>query len=176
MSFGRRATQTVFGEGKAQAEVMLVGEQPGNDEDLAGHPLSGQLGDIERCPRAGPASNATVLRDECRQNTSNGSREASGGFTRSRKRVKSARAVRGSMQRSRRAPRHHRVSGATAAKELLGNSFKVSVRSRPVLDSPLAPLVTATVHRLDSTEPDSDARREAMKAFVRDLKKVAARL
>ena len=42
----RRATQTVFGEGAAAAEVMLVGEQPGNDEDLAGHPFMGPAGRI----------------------------------------------------------------------------------------------------------------------------------
>src|SRR6187401_1032827 len=42
----RRATQTVFGEGAPDAEVMLVGEQPGNDEDLAGHPFVGPAGRI----------------------------------------------------------------------------------------------------------------------------------
>jgi len=42
----RRATQTVFGEGAPAAEVMLVGEQPGNDEDLAGHPFVGPAGRI----------------------------------------------------------------------------------------------------------------------------------
>ena len=42
----RRATQTVFGEGAAAADVMLVGEQPGNDEDLAGHPFVGPAGRI----------------------------------------------------------------------------------------------------------------------------------
>src|SRR4029077_15898551 len=41
-----RATQTVFGEGKARAPLMLVGEQPGNDEDLAGHPFVGPAGRI----------------------------------------------------------------------------------------------------------------------------------
>lgn len=41
-----RATQTVFGEGSAHAEVMLVGEQPGNQEDLAGHPFAGPAGKL----------------------------------------------------------------------------------------------------------------------------------
>src|ERR1700691_1573845 len=41
-----RATQTVFGEGNASAEVMLVGEQPGNQEDLAGHPFVGPAGKL----------------------------------------------------------------------------------------------------------------------------------
>jgi len=41
-----RATQTVFGEGSAEAEVMLIGEQPGNQEDLADHPFVGPAGKL----------------------------------------------------------------------------------------------------------------------------------
>src|SRR5436309_7185967 len=42
----KRGTQTVFGEGARNAQVMLVGEQPGNDEDLAGHPFVGPAGKL----------------------------------------------------------------------------------------------------------------------------------
>src|SRR6266566_5003599 len=42
----KRGTQTVFGEGAARARLMLVGEQPGNDEDLAGHPFVGPAGKL----------------------------------------------------------------------------------------------------------------------------------
>ena len=42
----RRATQTVFGEGVATADVMLIGEQPGNDDDLEGHPFVGPAGQV----------------------------------------------------------------------------------------------------------------------------------
>ena len=42
----QRGTQTVFGEGKSKAQIMLVGEQPGNDEDLAGHPFVGPAGKL----------------------------------------------------------------------------------------------------------------------------------
>jgi uracil-DNA glycosylase len=67
--------------------------------------------------------------------------------------------------------------GATAAKALLGASFKVSVERGRFVESPLAPLVTATVHPSSILrEPDSNARREAMRAFVKDLKKVRAKL
>ena len=54
----QRGTQTVFGEGNAHARMMLVGEQPGNDEDLAGHPFIGPAGKfwIARSPR--PVSSA----------------------------------------------------------------------------------------------------------------------
>jgi DNA polymerase len=67
--------------------------------------------------------------------------------------------------------------GATAAKALLGASFKVSVERGRFVPSSLAPLVTATVHpSAILREPDSNARREAMRAFVSDLKKVKAKL
>jgi uracil-DNA glycosylase len=42
----RNATQTVFGEGAARAPIMLVGEQPGDQEDLAGHPFVGPAGKV----------------------------------------------------------------------------------------------------------------------------------
>ena len=42
----RNATQTVFGEGAARARIMLVGEQPGDQEDLAGHPFVGPAGKV----------------------------------------------------------------------------------------------------------------------------------
>src|SRR5262249_60754127 len=42
----KRATQTVFGEGPSEAEVMMVGEQPGDAEDLAGHPFVGPAGQL----------------------------------------------------------------------------------------------------------------------------------
>src|SRR4051812_39011410 len=42
----KHATQTVFGEGPAHAQLMLVGEQPGNDEDLKGHPFVGPAGQL----------------------------------------------------------------------------------------------------------------------------------
>src|SRR5437867_5404910 len=42
----KRGTQTVFGEGTARADVLMVGEQPGNDEDLAGHPFVGPAGKL----------------------------------------------------------------------------------------------------------------------------------
>jgi DNA polymerase len=67
--------------------------------------------------------------------------------------------------------------GATAAKALLGASFKVSVDRGRFVPSSLAPLVTATVHPSSILrEPDARARRKAMQAFVNDLKKVRERL
>ena len=67
--------------------------------------------------------------------------------------------------------------GATAAKALLGSSFKVSIDRGRFVTVVAAPLVTATVHPSSILrEPDPDARRQMMHAFVRDLKKVKAKL
>ena len=46
------ATQAVFGEGRKTARVVLVGEQPGNEEDLQGHPFVGPAGGILDCALA----------------------------------------------------------------------------------------------------------------------------
>jgi uracil-DNA glycosylase family protein len=63
--------------------------------------------------------------------------------------------------------------GATAAQALLGRSFKVSKQRGELVGSPLAPIVTATVHSSSILrEPDPRARHEAMKSFVRDLTRV----
>jgi DNA polymerase len=67
--------------------------------------------------------------------------------------------------------------GATAAQALLGKSFKVSTQRGDFVESSLAPLVTATVHPSSILRaPDDQARRNEMKRFVADLKKVAAAL
>ena len=65
--------------------------------------------------------------------------------------------------------------GATAAQALLGKSFKVSQQRGEFVESPLAPIVTATVHPSSILRaPDDEARREEMGRFVADLKKMAA--
>ena len=63
--------------------------------------------------------------------------------------------------------------GATAAQAMLGRSFKVTERRGELIDSPLAPVVTATVHPSSILRaPDDLARRDAMGAFVEDLRAV----
>jgi DNA polymerase len=174
----RRATQTVFGEGTAEAEVMLVGEQPGNDEDLAGHPFVGPAGRIlsEALEQAGIQRDRTYVTNvvkhfkwEPRGKRRIHAKPKAGEIGACRPWLDAEIAV--------VHPRIIVCLGATAAKALIGNSFKVSVDRGRFVDSPLAPLVTATVHPSSILrEPDSDARRDAMKAFVRDLKKVRAKL
>jgi uracil-DNA glycosylase len=174
----RRATQTVFGEGAATAEVMLVGEQPGNDEDLTGHPFVGPAGRIlsEALEQAGIDRARTYVTNVVKHFK---------WAPRGKRRIH-AKPKAGEISACRPwldaeigvlRPRIIVCLGATAAKALLGNSFRVSVDRGRFVPSKLAPLVTATVHpSAILREPDSRARREAMQAFVRDLKNVRARL
>jgi DNA polymerase len=174
----RDATQTVFGEGAATAEVMFVGEQPGNDEDLAGHPFVGPAGRIlnDALEQAGIDRARTYVTNvvkhfkwEPRGKRRIHAKPKAGEIGACRPWLDAEIAV--------VHPRIIVCLGATAAKALLGSSFKVSVDRGRFVESALAPLVTATVHPSSILrEPDSDARREAMRAFVKDLKKVAARL
>lgn len=157
---------------------MLVGEQPGNDEDLAGHPFVGPAGRVlnDALEQAGLDRTRTYVTNAVKH------------FKwepRGKRRIH-AKPKAGEIGACRPwldaeiAVVHPRIIvclGATAAKALLGASFKVSVDRGRFVESPLAPLVTATVHPSSILRaPDSNARRDAMRAFVRDLKKVKARL
>ena len=174
----RRATQTVFGEGSAGAEVMLVGEQPGNDEDLSGHPFVGPAGRIldDALRQAGIAREQTYVTNvvkhfkwEPRGKRRIHAKPNAGEIGACRPWIDAEIAV--------VRPRVIVCLGATAAKVLLGKSFKVSIDRGRFVESQLGPFVTATVHPSSILrEPDSDARREAMRALVKDLKKVKARL
>jgi uracil-DNA glycosylase len=157
---------------------MFIGEQPGNDEDLAGHPFVGPAGRIlnDALEQAGIERGRTYVTNVVKHFKW----EARG------KRRIHAKPKAGEIGACRPwldaeiAVVHPRIIvclGATAAKALLGNAFKVSVDRGRFVESPLAPLVTATVHPSSILrEPDSSARRDAMKAFVKDLKKVKAKL
>ena len=174
----RNATQTVFGEGRGAADVMLVGEQPGNEEDLSGHPFVGPAGRVldDALDQAGIDRNRTYVTNvvkhfkwEPRGKRRIHAKPRAGEIGACRPWLDAEIAV-----------VHPRVIvclGATAAKALLGGTFKVSVDRGRFVPSALAPLVTATVHPSSILrEPDSNARREAMRAFVNDLRKVKARL
>ena len=174
----RRATQTVFGEGAAAAEVMLIGEQPGNDEDLAGHPFVGPAGRVlnDALEQAGIDRTRTYVTNVVKH------------FKwepRGKRRIH-AKPKAGEINACRPwldgeigvvRPKIIVCLGATAAKALLGNAFRVSVDRGRFVASELAPFVTATVHPSSILrEPDSSARREAMRAFVNDLKKVKSKM
>jgi uracil-DNA glycosylase len=174
----RRATQTVFGEGSAKAEVMLVGEQPGNEEDLAGKPFVGPAGRLlsRALEEAGIDRGRTYVTNVVKH-----FKWEPRGKRRIHAKPNAAEigACRPWLESEIAVVHPHAIVclGATAAKALLGASFKVSVQRGSFVESSLAPLVTATVHPSSILrEPDSKTRHAAMRAFVRDLKKVKAKL
>jgi DNA polymerase len=174
----RHATQTVFGEGRADARVMFVGEQPGNEEDLAGHPFVGPAGRLlsDALAQAGIDRRLAYVTNVVKH-----FKWEPRGKRRIHKKPRAGEiaACRPWLDAEIAAVRPRAIVclGATAARALLGPSVKVSLDRGRFVASPLAALVTATVHPSSILrEPDAAARRAAMRAFVRDLKKVKDRL
>jgi uracil-DNA glycosylase family protein len=173
-----RATQAVFGEGSSTAEVMLVGEQPGNQEDLAGHPFVGPAGRLldEALIEAGIdrgkvyVTNAvkhfnSIPRGKLRIHKKPNARE-----------IAACRPWLDAEIRTIR-PKAIVCLGATAAQALLGRDFRVSFRRGELIESPLAPVVAATVHPSSILRaPDEQARHSEMARFVDDLRNIAEHL
>ena len=171
-------TQTVFGEGARRAAVMLVGEQPGNDEDLSGHPFVGPAGKL--LDRA--LADAGISRaDAYVTNVVKHFKWEPRGKRRIHKKP-SAREVAAcrpwlDTEIALVKPRAIVCLGATAAQALLGRAFKVTAHRGEFIASALAPLVLATVHPSSILRaPDDDARRREMKLFTDDLRAVARAL
>jgi DNA polymerase len=174
----RRGTQTVFGEGPRTAEAMFVGEQPGNDEDLAGRPFVGPAGKLfdRALEAAGIARDRTYVTNvvkhfkwEPRGKRRIHARPNALEITACYPWLEAEIAV--------VKPQVLVCLGATAAQALLGRSFRVSKQRGQLLDSPLAPRVTATVHPSSILRaPDDEARRREMELFVEDLRRVARAL
>jgi DNA polymerase len=170
-----RATQTVFGAGAPDADVMLVGEQPGDAEDRAGVPFVGPAGRVldEALARAGIDRERTYVTNVVKH------------FKwepRGKRRIHS-KPNQGEIAACRRwldaelAVVHPRVLvclGATAAQALLGRTFRVTRDRGKLVPSPLAPHVIATVHPSSILRaPDEETRHREMDAFVADLERVA---
>ena len=169
-----RATQTVFGEGPPDAELMLVGEQPGDREDTAGRPFVGPAGAVLRRGRGEAGL------DPSRAYVTNAVKHFKwkpAGRRRIHQRPDSAQiaACRPWLEAELRIvqPRALVCLGATAAQALLGRGVRVTRdRGRP-LQSDLAPVVMATVHPSSILRaPDAAARDAAMEGFVSDLRQV----
>lgn len=175
-----KGTQTVFGEGAAHAAVMLVGEQPGDKEDLAGHPFVGPAGRVldEALEAAGiPKSEVYVTNVVKHFNWAPDER----GKRRIHKkpRYSQIQACRpwldAEIAVSR--PRVIVCLGATAAQALLGRTFSVTRKRGEFLPSNLAPYVMATVHPSSILRaPDEQSRRQQKQAFIQDLTRVAGEL
>ena len=173
-----RGTQTVFGEGPRRAAVMLVGEQPGDAEDLAGHPFVGPAGQLlDRALEEARIERGTVYITNVVKHFKWEPR----GKRRIHAKPNAAEigACRPWLETEIRLVRPQVLVclGATAAQALLGRGFKVTQQRGNFVESSLAPLVTATVHPSSILRaPDADARRAETQAFVADLKKVARKL
>src|SRR5215217_9065765 len=174
----RGATQTVFGEGLKRSRVMLVGEQPGDKEDLAGKPFVGPAGrELDRALEA-----AGITRDEAYVTNV----------------VKHFKFDERGRRRIHQTPKRFEIDacipwleaeldvvkpealvllGSVAAKALLGSSFKVTEHRGELLDSELAPVVSATIHPSAILRQRDDAERAAEReAFAEDLRVVARAL
>jgi DNA polymerase len=167
-------TQTVFGEGSPKAALMLVGEQPGDSEDLAGHPFVGPAGKLlDRALQEAGIDRAQVYVTNVVKHFKWEPR----GKRRIHKKPNAGeiRACRPWLDAEIALvkPRVLVCLGATAAQALLGRAFKVSTQRGTFVESPLAPLVTATVHPSSILRaPDDETRRAEMKRFIDDLRKV----
>src|SRR5207245_1302404 len=168
----KRATQTVFGEGPRGAPIMLVGEQPGDYEDVAGKPFVGPAGKImDRALEESGIDRTKVYvtnavkhfkwepRGKRRIHQKPNSREIA--------------ACRPWLEAELRLvkPKLLVCLGATAAQAIFGPSFRVTRERGKVLPSKLAPRVLATVHPSSLLrQPDEASREREYKHFVTDLR------
>jgi uracil-DNA glycosylase family protein len=166
------ATQTVFGAGDPHARVMLVGEQPGDEEDKKGLPFIGPAGKL--LDRALEAAGVDREHLYVTNAVKHFKWEARG--KRRLHKTPAQREVDACHQWLEREiatvkPRVIVALGATAAKAVIGKHFKVSLDRGRFVDSPLAPYVFATFHPSALLRLREDEEREAaFKQLVQDLK------
>jgi DNA polymerase len=170
------ATQTVFGEGAASARMMLVGEQPGDKEDLEGKPFVGPAGRIldEGLQAAGIDRSRVYVTNAVKhfRFTQRGKRRLH-----EKPNAQQIRACKPWLESeiSVVKPDIIVLLGATAAQAVMGPAFRVSKQRGEVMPSPLGIPVVATVHPSSILRATDDASREAaMASFVADLKVAAA--
>jgi uracil-DNA glycosylase len=169
-----RATQTVFGEGKATARVVVVGEQPGDAEDVQGRPFVGPAGRVlDKALAQAGLDRASVYLTNAVKHFSFEER----GKRRIHKKPRQSevRACRPWLEGELEAvkPRVLVCLGATAAQALLGRQFRVSRQRGELVESPLAEHVTATVHPSSILRGDPEDREAALDDLVKDLEVVA---
>jgi uracil-DNA glycosylase family protein len=171
----KTGTQTVFGEGLAKAEIVFVGEQPGDREDREGRPFVGPAGRVldEALAEAGIDRRLAYVTNAVKHFKWEG---------RGKRRIHQKpnadelAACRPWLdaELSVLDPQVLVALGATAAQALLGRSFRVTKQRGVPVESDLAPNVLATVHPSSILRaPDEAARSEAYAAFVADLRTVA---
>ncbi len=174
----RRGTQTVFGDGSPQARIMLVGEQPGNDEDLAGKPFVGPAGKLLDAV----LNQVGIDRHQIyATNVVKHFKWEPRGKRRihSKPNAKEISACRPWLDAEISLIRPSIIVclGATAAQALLGKEFRVTRRRGQFVSSALAPLVMATVHPSAILRaPDDQTRHREKQRFIEDMEQVARAL
>jgi uracil-DNA glycosylase len=171
-------TQTVFGEGASGAQLMFVGEQPGDQEDITGHPFVGPAGKVlDRALDEAGIDRAAVyvtnvvkhFKWEPRGKRRIHKKPNAGEIAACRPWLDTEIAL--------VKPRAIVCLGATAAQALLGRAFKVTKHRGEFIESAIAPIVMATVHPSSLLRaPDDETRRRETARFIDDLRAVAARL
>ena len=172
----RHATQAVFGEGSTRARLVLVGEQPGDQEDLQGRPFVGPAGAIldKALVEAGIPRKDVFVTNAVKHFK----------FERAPKRRIHQTPTSGEVQACKPwlfqeletvKPDVLVCLGATASKAVIGPSFRLLRQRGEFVESPLAARVIATYHPSAALRADTDENREKIYGLiVRDLKKAAA--
>lgn len=173
-----RGTQTVFGEGPAKARIVMVGEQPGDQEDLAGRPFVGPAGALldKSLVEAGLERTQVYLTNAVKHFK----------WEQRGKRRLHARPSSSEIEACKPwlvaeleaiQPELLVVLGSVAAQSLLGRKFKVTQQRGTFVESEWAERTLATFHPSALLRaPDPEARAEMRRMFVSDLKKVAKAL
>ncbi len=172
----RDATQTVFGAGPRKAELMLVGEQPGDREDIEGEPFVGPAGNVlaKALERAGIEAGDVYLTNAVKHFKwrARGKRRLH-----QTPRAGEVEACKPWLEAELKAvqPRGLLALGATAGKALFGPSVRVTRDRGRLIDSPLAPVAALTLHPSAILRlRDHDEREDALAGLVNDLRLLAA--
>jgi len=169
----KNATQTVFGEGRGTAEIVLLGEQPGDKEDIAGKPFVGPAGRVlgEALEAAGIDRDTVYVTNAVKHFKWRPSGKRRLHERPNRSEIAACRpwldAEIGILR-----PKVVVCLGATAAQAFIAPSFKVTKQRGKLIPSPLASHVMATVHPSSILRARNDTAREReMKLFVADLRR-----
>jgi DNA polymerase len=170
------ATQTVFGAGPRKAELMLVGEQPGDREDIEGEPFVGPAGGIlaKALKSAGIDAETIYLTNAVKHFKwrARGKRRLH-----QTPRAGEVKACKPWLEAELKAvqPTGLLALGATAGKALFGPSVRVTRDRGQLIDSPLAPVAAVTLHPSAILRlRDHDEREDALASLVDDLRLLAS--
>jgi len=174
----RNATQAVLGEGPAEARIVMVGEQPGDKEDIAGHPFVGPAGNLlgRALDDAGIARSDVYITNAVKH-----FKFEERGKRRIHKKPSDSEIdackpwLWAELARVR--PEIIVCLGATAARSVIGKEHRITRERGKFFRHPMAQAVASTLHPSAVLRaPDSQQRREAYEGFVADLKSVRRKL